>query len=73
MAYSEAYQKKKCVAWRSVRSFLIAHPGSTNEQIREACDAGPMGLQSAGLAYWTRNSEGKAIWFAKPGLAYSNP
>jgi len=55
----------RCLAFRKV--VPDCHPGSTNEQIREACDAGPMGLQSAGLAYWTRNSEGKAIWFAKRG------
>ena len=70
MAYSDAYQAKRCATLRRVRSFLIAHPGSTNDEIQAACDGGPMALQERGLAYWTRNAAGKAIWFAKPGLAY---
>ena len=70
MSYPDSYQRKKCETLRKVRSFLIAHPGSTNEEIQAACDGGPMALQERGLAYWKRNAEGKAVWFAKPGLAY---
>lgn len=58
------------LALKRARTYLLAHPGSTNDEVRAACDCGPMGLQERGLAYWTRNKEGKAIWFAKSGLAY---
>ena len=70
MSYPDSYMKKRCEALRKTRSFLIAHPGSTNDEVQAATGGWLCALQEICLAYWKRRPDGKAVWFAKPGLAY---
>ena len=57
---------------RKVRTYLIANPGVTSAQVREATGYGLSDLQHKGLAFWKRGEDGLAHWWAKPGLAYPN-
>lgn len=56
---------------RKIRDFLVAHPGSTNDQVREATGHSVTRLQRMGLAYWKRE-EGEVKWYAKEGVSRSS-
>jgi hypothetical protein len=53
---------------KRVRDYLVAHPGSTNEQVKEATGHSPTILQSKGLAHWKRE-DGEVKWYAKDGMS----
>ena len=53
---------------RKIREFLIANPGSTNDEVRAATGHGVTRLQHMGLAYFKRE-DGKVKWYHKEGVS----
>lgn len=53
---------------RKIRDFLVTHPGSTNDQVREATGHSVTRLQHMGLAYWKRE-DGKVKWYVRAGVS----
>lgn len=61
---SPQFRATLAVRARKVRAYLIAHAGSTNDEVIAATGEGLSYLQSKGLAYWKRGEDGKARWYA---------
>lgn len=53
---------------RKVVEFLRAHPGATNEEIREATGHSPMRLQRMGMAKWRREGD-RVGWYLVSDVA----
>ena len=53
---------------RKVMDYLRAHPGATNDEIREATGHSPARLQRMGVAKW-RREDGRVRWYLTDKVA----
>lgn len=57
--------KARILNAKKVRTWLLAHPGATKDEVREATGCGVGLLQDLGMASWKKDESGVARWTAK--------